>query len=811
MRAQQTDWIAEQKALDVRWAKRPGPELLDEYRQFAEELSRLAEDPEHPDRHRILIAHARAWAALAFADPYLLPDVRLEWIDRACRSAEAGNLDELYARLRGNASQVLSVCGRTEEARTELTKLLARFEGKPLMFRPVARLELAEIQRQVGHFAEALSTLELAERELDGPRPGDTWLTSLKIQAKGLRGQVHLDLGRPDRAEAWILEEHRLVREAFAQGTVGVLDVLRSNGRRVELEMARDRHERALRLADEFLADPLYQQSPQHLALLHIKRGASLIRLERIRGETTDRPRTALTLALGAPGLPVRTRVEAMIELAYVEIRDGLFEEALFHIVEARELTDAYARRDEERGRRAPEYLAIATLEARLAIAQGVPEAELRRGRDELSRELEVLLKGWSRAPVLPGGVGFLAIDRQPAALAELARLHTLLDGPEVGALSTLRMLLGAESTGTFIRKQGGGTVSLEEVRTELLDEGRGALVYLSARDESWLVVFDRERATQFQLKGEDVLQDVRNRHRIALLRGDAEAERAAAADLAEVLVPPPARALLEAWDGITIVGTDALGMIPFAALPIRGEFLGTGVPFDELPSLTMGVELCRRGREGARDLDVYLVADSVPSERAADLAGGLDELDVPSELLTSLTAPYSSGAQAVRSEAATVARVMAASSSARVLQFLVHGVLDPDRERCAGLALSPDPEDPEGILWAETIERHPTADIVLLTACRTGSAPARPGDSAAARLSTAFLSSGAYVVLESSTDLSLEPTLVLSRALHAALAERDSPARALMKARRAVIEAGWEQPRHHALLHLTGLGHSSP
>ena len=757
----------------------------------------------------LLATHARTWSDLANNDQDAAPKTRVRWFERASRSADRSGLYEVYARIRLELAQYQSRRGLNEQALVVIEALLARFEGQALVYRPIARLALAEVQRQLSHFSEALDSLDQAEVELGATElvaPGEP--DPFWMEWYGLRGLVQLELGRWEQGQPLILEEYRRAREAYDANPGYLPYLLRSMGRRFDLEMARNKQRRALSLADDFISEGLYDGAPEQLALLNVQRGKALVRLERIEPHA-DRngARTALESALQEDALLIRPRIDALLELAAIHIRDGRYQEADRRLAEASARIEALATSTDQV---ATEWLRATTLRSRLAIGCGLPVEELRGAREELSRSLDALLNLWLETPLLSGGVGHLALDPRPAALGEFARLNELIDESETAALSTIDLILKTESFSTFARTVEMSEVTPTIVRTELLSEAHGVLKYVFARDESWLIALDRDHADQYQLPGVNTLLDACDRHRLALLRGEDSEERGAAKTLADLLLPAEARARLEQWQKLTIVGSDDLPLIPFAVLPIRGEFLGCEIALDELPSLTVGVILTRRVQR-ERTIDFALVADSVPSQAALRLTGPLDELATSEPRLSALTRPYRRSRVLHRSQA-TESAALELGKHASVLQFLVHGVIDRARERRAGLVLTPEADGTDdGLVWAEDVEEQPTADFVLLTVCSSASAPARSGDAAPARLSTAFLARGARAVLEASADLSLEPTLALSRELHERLATGASPAEALRQARAAMVAAGWRSARHHGCVHLTGLGHRPP
>jgi len=807
----ETPWYDQQRALAARARGVEAAEALPEYRAYAEALSQHVAQLDREPTRKELLSHARSWADLASLEVEAELDARLDWLEVAAASALRARSGELYARVRETRARLLSLAGRNVEAREELAGLLADTATWSLRYRPEAQLGLAEVERQLGRFADALGTLDRCAAELPGDHPARG---RLEQQMAGLRGQIHLDLGNADSAEPWITGRLDRAEAALASrrgDPQASLEVIVARLRRLDLALVRDRHARVLSLSDRYLTDGTFDDVAEpHASLLkglmHVQRGKALVRLERVEGTSAEgRARAALERALAESSLPQRARVDALLELAHVHTRDGRFDRAESSLAEARERIEEFAPR--EAGVAPPERIQLATLRARLSLARGAGREELEARRAELVDAFDELSRLWSLTPILKGGVGFFTVDWRAAVVLELARVHLALDSRQDGALAILERLLAIEAHGTLARGAGLDPVSIGDVRAELLDAGRGAVVYLTARDESLALAFDRDRATLALLPGEDELQTARNAFLQAVFRGGEDELDDAARELGDRLLPDEIRRLLNDWTGVTIVGTDALGAVPYAALPSAdGEPLGCVFALDELPSLTLGVGLARR-EPRTRRRDLCLIADSHPSGVARDLGRGLDELGLSRERLSALADAHGDSTLLVGARA-TPDALFEHGPESRVLQLLVHGVVDPERQRRAGLVLTPSASDADGIVWAGDVERHATADFVLLTACRSGSAPARPGDAAAARISTAFLTSGASVVLDSSHDLALEPTLVLSEALHAGLAAGRSPAEALRDACQATQAAGWSSPAHFALVHLTGLGH---
>jgi CHAT domain-containing protein len=240
------------------------------------------------------------------------------------------------------------------------------------------------------------------------------------------------------------------------------------------------------------------------------------------------------------------------------------------------------------------------------------------------------------------------------------------------------------------------------------------------------------------------------------------------------------------------------------------------------LPSLAIGLGLGRpRPAEPEAPLDLALVAAPRPSAAAVGRYPSAAAIPLERPELEELGSAYSSGrVEILIDERATVDGVRALAGRAKVLQFVVHGVWDDDRERAAGLVLAPShggqsesggsPDN--GILWGEEVEDLAVPPIVVLAACRGGLGPRRAGDVGLLGLGVDFFRAGAESVVLSEDEVALAPTMELMAHVHRGLAGGASIAVALRDARRALAGTErWSDPFYHSIVYVLGLDRRLP
>jgi CHAT domain-containing protein len=145
-----------------------------------------------------------------------------------------------------------------------------------------------------------------------------------------------------------------------------------------------------------------------------------------------------------------------------------------------------------------------------------------------------------------------------------------------------------------------------------------------------------------------------------------------------------------------------------------------------------------------------------------------------------------------------------------RTVHFACHGICDPRRPSWSALALTP-AEATDGFLTVlEILGMEVPADLVVLSACRTGVGKSIPGECLVA-LPTAFLHAGSSRVVASLWRVDDRATKLFMKVFYGNLGSGGGGARmrvgeAMERARIAVRKAGYEDPRHWAGWVLWGL-----
>ena len=312
---------------------------------------------------------------------------------------------------------------------------------------------------------------------------------------------------------------------------------------------------------------------------------------------------------------------------------------------------------------------------------------------------------------------------------------------------------------------------------------------------------------TSWERKRDDHLKEL-------LIRGETlgpKFERKLATELSRVLLPEKIAQRVASWSNVTIVGTDLLGPIAFAWLPLGDEpYLGTRRAIDYLPSIPFGVRLAGQPAPAERAADLFLVVGSEPGAAVSKRWREAARLPFDEAARDRITYAFDHDRTAVLAgNNATVAALGALGpQNARILQFLGHAIHDPDRERSVGLVMAPGADD-DGLVWCETVEQWAAPQLVFLASCFSGKGKTRRGDPSATDMSGAWLSRGARAVILGLGEIKYLDALSASETVHAQLVGGKSPAEALRVVRAALAEReGDNAPRLAPLLQVIGLGH---
>ena len=360
--------------------------------------------------------------------------------------------------------------------------------------------------------------------------------------------------------------------------------------------------------------------------------------------------------------------------------------------------------------------------------------------------------------------------------------------------------------------------LNLAEIRERVLDPSTSLVEYFVGESESFVWVVSENQLVSSRLPGQHELgRAVEAVYRrwsdpAALDDGD----RAARA-LSRLVLTPVASALH--GERLLVVADGPLQQIPFAALPTPGS----GRPLLEdhtlvsLPSASVLAVLTQPRGEGTRDsLELAIIADPLlsddgargrrlPSDSVASLPPGLVrsledsglrglERLPGTRLEAEAIAVHASPGQVVLAMGADASRATALGpevSRARIVHFATHALLDVRRPEFSGIVLAEQdaagrPQD--GFLsLADVYRMHLSAELVVLSACRTGLGKAVSGEGLVG-LTRGFMYAGAPRVVASLWKVSDRATLALMERFYALmLDQRLAPAEALRAAQRAV------------------------
>ena len=695
----------------------------------------------------------------------------------------------------------------------------------------------AELLRSSGAESAALAATgeAIAIREaLTDAWADDPGAPQRRARLAGIRAQILVELGLPERAAAWVREERREV-EAHVVALEDEQERVRAWRASWIHEgnwlLAQQRYAAALRFVEEPLrrldaalaraGDDARQRSVFEgtRSELELVRCFARGRLADERGQARGEVVTDLLAILDAPTTSPRARLSIALRGVEFAFRAGDLKAADDFVTTMRTTLEALGASAQVKERAMVDAAALG-----LARRSGRDPAELSKLGAAARESYGAFLADWETLPQREGGFGFLNAGHRRFYIAELVDSELERTGPEHALELFLRAqrndVSGPEALGAL-----GAHQLLERFRNEVLGPDEGALLFLPAPGVGHVFGLDAEGVVHARL-ADDVALRKRSRELLADLRAmgsddlavdHVRADRARTArieatlaQLSADLVPAALRTRLANWKAVTIIGGDLLGEVPFDALPLaNGRALGDVLPVTHLPSVPAGLALAAHATAPPPAFDYAVFA---AGEATAEAARRWPEVDAPGvhpEELDALLAPFLADRRApcVAAEATWEGFVRTASSAA-VAQVLVHGVVDRERELPATLVFSADAAKPDGLVHIEDVlalERAP--DCVLLTTCHSAAGPARAGDDVAARLAGAFLARGSQVVLEALGPLDVAPTLAISAALLRELRTGATPAEALQAARRS-LPPGASHWANGARLRLVGLGH---
>lgn len=232
---------------------------------------------------------------------------------------------------------------------------------------------------------------------------------------------------------------------------------------------------------------------------------------------------------------------------------------------------------------------------------------------------------------------------------------------------------------------------------------------------------------------------------------------RPPAAALAEILLDPLAAALDTAHT-VHVVASGATQRVPFAVLPWQGRPLGEQVTLTVLPNLA-ALSLAAARTEPGTALCV-----GNPSRMTW---AGAPMRNLPAAAVEAAAVARTLDARPLLGSAATEERVRTVLPAARTVHLATHGVVDPESPLASAVLLA----DGEQLTVAELVAIRLTAQLVVLSACQTGTGAVSGGDELL-DMGRALLAAGAQAVVVTLWPVDdVSAALVMSR-FHALRAE---------------------------------------
>jgi CHAT domain-containing protein len=526
-------------------------------------------------------------------------------------------------------------------------------------------------------------------------------------------------------------------------------------------------HERALKILREL-------GSPQSEVL-------TMAALARAKAGAGDRSgaaallKSALALARGpAVGLH---EAQILGELAILARERGALKQALQHLDEALALLER-----EQRAALVPSLQATLSGDAQQWYAE---RTDLLMRMGQPARALECSER--ARARALLGLLAESRVDlRQGVDEALLARYRAMevrlseadrARSPEVSALTSQLHALETEirrASPAYAGLTQPTPLSVEEIRTRVLDEGTLLIEFALGEKASWVFVLGKDGLVTASLPpSAEIEAAAAALHGRLAARQSGEAEAAA---LSRLLLLPLAARLEGAWSGLrlAIVPDGALQYVPFAALPVGTppRALIEAHEIVVLPSAS-ALDVMRREVEGRAPAPrkVALLGDpvfdasdprvrpgSAPAAAPAVLPGGTrgfprlpfsrDEVKAIAALL-----PPSEVLEAIDFKASRALAMDGSLARYRAVHIATHGLLNTVRPELSGVVLSLVDErgaPQDGFLRLQDIYNlHLSADLVVLSACQTALGRAIAGEGLVG-LTRGFMHAGAPRVVAS-------------------------------------------------------------
>ena len=739
------------------------------------------------------------WSELV--DPLEFLDLARIWSDAAGDELTGGSAESLRGELlleRGELSACIQGLSASLERWPELPEL-----------RPRMRFLLADALRMSTRYGDCLQELQRARADLLSEFEAESfgyWQHLDWMEIHSIRSAAELALGLPDLAQS-SLEQATQAAEILARDFDDPSSLVVCLIRKCDAAILSEDYQAVYEAYDAGRA--LGALHPSYEAQLLCARAAALEKQSRVDPGLLEEARAELARAIAHAGVGRFGRCTVQLLLAEASLRAQDPEAAEGALEEVERSLASIS--DEDAGSDAVALLwaRLSSLRARAFLGQSAPaNASGPALLDELQTRYDAFLEAWGRTPVRAGGIGFLHMSVRRQVLGDLIALHASQDS----AHAALVPLLRAHELGSLARRRELRAPSTQPELCALAPADGGLLVYLPAPARSHLFAIRPSGLRHYVLPRQEELIPRGRRLRGLLANAPTpgrEQEQlnaidALASELSELLLPTELRSELDSWHSLGIVGADQLGRLPFEILPgADGARLGLRHALYHLPSLPVAAWLTERAQDSslAPASDLLLIAATEERE-----SGEPPIAFDPEAGGARLSAPYGSSTVRTGARAWIDADELRAAS---VLQLVAHGVALLDRERPAALALAPRSAEAEsGLVHSSELERLPLPPLVVFASCGAASGPPRLGDDGVADLGGAALLAGARCTILPPGPVGYSSTEDLLSVFHTELAQGQSPAEAMRRARAELAaRPGWEHPYHYALLQVVGAG----
>jgi CHAT domain-containing protein/tetratricopeptide (TPR) repeat protein len=375
----------------------------------------------------------------------------------------------------------------------------------------------------------------------------------------------------------------------------------------------------------------------------------------------------------------------------------------------------------------------------------------------------------------------------------------------------------------------------VDEAQERLLDEKTAILEYFLGEKTSLLFLITQKSRDVFPLPPKSEIDSSLDAF-LKLLSTPPEEEwsgGAAGGRLSEKLLSPALNALPPSIDRLIVIPDGPLWHLPFDALDLlpedpsaKGSFLLSKYAVSYAPSCSALSFLRERKRKEAKAPALLAFGDPLPPRKKD--SGGKDRISIANILretyegqgfdfsslpqsgheIKEISRYFSKKLRTIclRREASE-ARIKSLSlENYSIIHFACHGFVDEKIPYRSSLVLSPDePSREDGFLQVREIGRlRLAAELVVLSACETGSGRVEQGEGILG-LSRSFFYSGARAVVSTLWKIGDKATTCFMRYFYCYLSQGEDKAQALRKAKLRLLKSKYSHPFYWAPFGLHG------